>query len=190
MSRTIHDQASSFTVLLSLLAITAGFWPLRAIANYDPTSLAAEVEQFNGGHGHTLRKLSQPPLTENEVIAAIRWSHADPTAISPDLLHHCKRIAMTGQFPSSAKLEILTNFDPGGDFVFKICSIRIRITREDGTSDALIVRNSFVASWTLEEELDRLRAKGVDDDALGQFSDAKRIKNLTRRIEFRRRSQD
>ena len=121
--------------------------------------LADAIKAFNEKAAeHPIGK-DQPPLTEEEAIAAIRaWERPkskDP--VSDEMYEAFKKIAETRTLPPNASFETETGYQPRGAFVFDIWSVRIRMFRPDRSSYGFELRNRIIRSRTLEEELDRVQ---------------------------------
>jgi hypothetical protein len=151
--------------------------------------LVEAISKFNADAKSDRIGVSQRRLDEDEVVAAIRhWNNPD-APISPELLATFKQIAETKILPENAAFEVLTGYDPGGQYVFDVWSVRIRLAREDGSSFAFILRETYIASRTLEEELERLKASWNGERELGQCSVWRRIEELQKRIQNPTKSQ-
>jgi len=74
-------------------------------------------------------------------------------------------------------------YDPGGQHVFDVWSVRIRLAQDDGSSFAFILRETYIASRTLEEELERLKVSWNGERELGQLSVQRRIEELQKRMQ-------
>ena len=148
--------------------------------------LETAIEAFNSKSArHELGK-SQPPLSMEEVVAAIRlWQPGPDTPVSPKLLGVFKQIAESKTLPDRAEFELLTGYDRGGKFVFDVWSVRIRIEREDGSSYAFLIRESVLGSRTLEEEVARIERVIEDKNMermVGGYRIIERVEHLKSRI--------
>src|SRR5690606_15378559 len=104
-----------------------------AMADKDSTPLAAAINEFNA-HYHTLAGQPQPPLTEEEVVAAIRrWkSRRDQAPVSNSEFENFQRIAETRHLPKDVEFEVLGHFQPNEQLDFHIWSVRIVMPRTSG----------------------------------------------------------
>jgi hypothetical protein len=117
--------------------------------------LADAIKAFNEKAATDPIGKDQPPITEEEVMAAIRHSQrpeVDPP-VTAELFAAFKQIATTHALPPNAEFEKLTGYDPGGAYVFDVWSVRIRMSRPDGSSYAFGIREQMIRSRTLEAEL-------------------------------------
>ena len=150
------------------------------------TELDIAIETFNQQATEDPIGAQQPPLTHEEVVAAIRfWDRDDHPEVSDAMVARFKHIAVSNRMPASAAFETITAFDPGGDFVFDTWSVRIRIKRPNGSSYAFVIRERVLASRTLAEELDRLQAFLSDNGIermVGGHRYRERVESLQSRI--------
>lgn len=137
---------------LGCLAVLLGSWLPgpgggRAVGAPDrPTPLADAIRAFNARARDDPIGRDQPPLTEDEVIAAIRWSaRGRAEAAAPADYDTSARIAETRRLPPGAELEVLTGFQPDDDNVFTAWSVRIRIGKAAGDgSYAFPIRDRWI----------------------------------------------
>jgi hypothetical protein len=117
------------------------------------TSLADAVKSFNVTALQNTIGKEQPPLTEEEVIAAIRWSELDreQLPVSDEVYRAFRNIADTRRLPKGSEFEVLTGFEPNQKFVFEAWSVRIRMPKENGTY-AFVIRERMVRSRRIGAE--------------------------------------
>ncbi|MEQ8787753.1 MAG: protein kinase [Pirellulaceae bacterium] len=113
----------------------------------DATPLAAAIHEFNETH-RSLGGVAQPPLTEEEVVATIRFMKArrNELPLTNGEFADFQRIAETRHVPSDVQFELLPNFSPGDGNRYRIWSVRIvlpRTTKPDWTYAAEI-RKQFI----------------------------------------------
>jgi hypothetical protein len=171
-----------FTICLSFTSWRA-IWTDQP-PRHDPVPLIKAVNAFNAKASREPIGQDQSPLTEAEVLAAIRyWKRPKESPVSDELHDAFKRIAETRMLPANADFEFLTGYDPGGAFVFDVWSVRIRMSRPDGSSYAFVIRERLVCSRTLEEEL-RLAEERVQKTPPlpGAYRVKERVENLKARI--------
>jgi hypothetical protein len=166
-------NALSLIVILTLAF--SGFCPLRA-AEPEPdgsTSLADAVESFNEKALQDPIGKEQPPLTEEEVIAAIRWSGLDRNQmpVSDEEYRAFRKIADTRRLPKGSEFEVLTGFEPNQRFVFEAWSVRIRMPKENGTY-AFVIRERMIRSRLIGAEEHKVIEKW-NKTPLGSLSRAK-----------------
>jgi hypothetical protein len=153
-------------------------------ASLETIPLADAMKAFNETAAKDPIGKDQSPLTEEEVIGAVR--HLDRTKDMPvteEMFEAFKQIAETRELPPNAEFESLTGYDPGGDFVFDVWSVRIRMYRPDRSSYAFIIRERMIRSRTIEEEL-VLAEKRLEDfpPVPGKWRVEKRVEDLKARI--------
>ena len=120
----------------------------------DATPLAAAINEFNAAH-RSLDGQEQPPLTEREVIAAIRWwkmsRHEAP--VTNGEFAAFQQIATDRQLPKGAKIEVIGHFRPGDGRDYSIWSVRIVMPRtsKPGWTYAYTIRRRFVGSQPTDD---------------------------------------
>ena len=97
----------------------------------------------------------QPPLTEDEVVAAIRWwkYRRDEAPITNAEFEAFQRIADTRSLPPECKFEVLSNFEPGDGYEYVIWSARTVMPRttKPGWTFAFTIRERFVRSRLIDD---------------------------------------
>jgi hypothetical protein len=95
-------------------------------------SLASAVKHFNAGHSRADGK-KQPPLTEDEVVAAIihRQALRDDEDVSDSLFDRFQNIARTRHLPDGATLEVIPTFGVEGGSTYTIWSIRLTMLQDE-----------------------------------------------------------
>lgn len=150
------------------------------------TSLSEAVAAFNKKSLSDTIGAAQPPMTEEEVVAAILLYECPPNEpVSDELLGSFKKIATSKTLPENASFESLNGYDRGGSHIFDVWSVRIRMERADGSSYAFVLRERVVGSRTLEEELERLNNLIEEEDVkrwVGGYRILERKKDLEARI--------
>jgi hypothetical protein len=146
--------------------------------------LADAIKAFNENAAKDPIGKDQPPLTEEEVIAAIRdWERPKDSPLSDEMYEVFKRIAETRTLPPTAEFEKLTGYDRGGAFILDVWSVRIRMYRPDRSSYAVIIRERMIRSRTLEEELVLAEKRLQDTPPLpGTYRLKERVEDLKARI--------
>ena len=124
----------------------------REVDDPDGVPLAAAVEEFNLSHSRIDGK-RQPPLTEDEVVAAIiHWKQRREEApVTNRIFAAFQRIAETRLMPKEATFEIVKHFQPGDGFMYSIWSVRMVMRKSDreGGTYAYIVRHQFISTMGL-----------------------------------------
>ncbi|QGQ32631.1 serine/threonine protein kinase [Gimesia maris] len=121
----------------------------------DNTPLAAAIHGFNSTH-QSLGGMDQPPLTEQEVIAAIRWmktkrNELDVTNTEFKIL---QKIAEQRQLPEDVGFELLTLFQPDDGYEYLIWSVRLTLPRIENNVPyprySIILRKQYVRSQPID----------------------------------------
>ncbi len=142
------DGGERFTVRERLLKSSAS----EAKPAGEPTSgtsLATAVDRFNARHKKADGQV-QPPLTEEEVIAAIihQQSNREALDVSDSLFAKFQDIARTRVLPEDAELEVISSFGSQGGTEFTIWSIRIKMAQDEkgkeGWTSGFEIRKQFV----------------------------------------------
>lgn len=123
----------------------------------DAVSLADAVSAFNAEAAKNFTGKDQSPMTEEEVVAAIRaWEREEGSPVSDELCHVFKQIAKTRKLPKNAEFEKITGWIPKGDFHYDVWWVRIMFTKEDGSTCSLPIRQRMIRStpcYKVPEEL-------------------------------------
>lgn len=175
-----------FSLILATL-LQPGFAADTQQENTRAVPLLEAIQTFNAESKDDPIGRLQSPLTEEEVIAAIRsWEPGGNSPVSNALLARFKEISVSKELPEGAAFETLTGYDPGGEHVFDVWSVRIRLERADGSSFAFQIRERMIASRTLAQELERLEGLVAANPEMirqiGGYRMADRIESLKRRI--------
>jgi hypothetical protein len=163
---------ASLMAILTFLRASAAVDP----SPNDPMPLAEAITTFNAKAAQDPIGKEQPPLTEEEVIAAIRWSDLDrkQLPVSDQEYRAFRNIADTRRLPKGSEFEVLTGFEPNQKFVFEAWSVRIRMPKEDGTY-AFVIRERMVRSRLIGAE-ERKVIEKWNKSPIGSLSRAKYAK--------------
>jgi RNA polymerase sigma factor (sigma-70 family) len=159
-----------------------------------PSTLAKAVEAFNQEARGIEIGRDQPPLTEDEVVAAIRY-HVDEggTSFKKGSLDDFWTVVGTRDMSAGMRLEHSHLNDLGGDFFYEGWWVRIAIRSDDGRATTIPIRSRVIRSLTLEEAVPWAAAKQAQAIQSGTpegrkmalvFGEA--MKNLKQRIERRK----
>lgn len=114
----------------------------------DATPLAAAINAFNANH-YTLRGILQTPVTQEEVVAAIRWwkTRRHKAPVSHGEFAALQKIADTLELPPGADLEVVPHFRLRDGRNFYVWSVRIVMPRlaRPGSTFAYEIRRQFDA---------------------------------------------
>jgi hypothetical protein len=149
------NKLGQFTFAL-LTAAFVGLGHSRA-AESSPdgsASLAKAIAGFNASASENPIGAEQPPLTEDEVIAAIRWwdFHRKDAPMSDQEYRALRNIAESHQLPPGAEFEVLTGFEPNDEITFDAWSVRIRMPRPNGGTYAFVIRERMIRSRLIGAE--------------------------------------
>ena len=115
------------------------------------TSLAEAIRAFNArAKGDVIGK-DQSPLTEDEVIAAIRWSllEKDKLPVSDKTRQALSRVIEMRELPPGFELEVLTDFIPDSRMEVTKWSVRLRIPAEPNGTTCVSIREVNLGSRTI-----------------------------------------
>jgi hypothetical protein len=127
--------------------------------------LAAAIDTFNESSRRNPIGMHQPPLNQEEVIAAIRWwsTRREQVPLTDADFNTFQAIATTRRIPKQAEFEVLTGFQPNETHYFDAWSVRIRLTRSDGTgSYAFIIRDRWLRVREIDERSIAWGPKGAN----------------------------
>jgi hypothetical protein len=145
-----------FLASVLVLAVTG------AMASAEPSStpgvpLQKAIADFNAQAALDPIGKDQPPLTEEEVLAAIRLAEPSDFPAAPVFTFQAfKQIATTRSLPRDASVDLLTGIDPGNDFVFDVWYVRIMLPKEEGGSYSFTIRNRIIRARPVREVADEL----------------------------------
>lgn len=114
------------------------------------TSLASAVARFNSRNTQAAGQ-KQPPLTEDEVVAAILYtrSHREDYDVSDTLFDRFQAIASRRYLSDDAKLEVIPTFGVEGGSEYTIWSIRLTLAKDEpgreGETYGFLIREQFVS---------------------------------------------
>jgi hypothetical protein len=111
-------------------------------------SLAEAVRMFNARAAENSIGKSQPPLSEDEVIAAIRWLLLDSKKLPvlDKTLQSLRSIPDSCEFPSEFDLAFMTDFQADSRTAFTKWSVRLRIPAEPRGTTEIVIRDRMIAA--------------------------------------------
>ncbi len=124
--------------------------PLLNASLDDGTQLRAAIKRFNARFNQA-NGVKQPPLTENEVVAAIvhHQTKRDEADVSDSLFEKFQQIAKTRYLPEGVSLEVIPTFGVEGGSTYTIWSVRIKMFQDEpgkeGWTYAFEIREQFVS---------------------------------------------
>ena len=115
--------------------------------------LAEAVRRFHARYATDLIGKDQPPLTEAEVLAAIRWAMTDRAKllVADDTFRTLGRVVETRWLPDNFELEAETGYQPNNSVTFDVWSVRLRIPggpNLTGTT-CISIRENILGSRTI-----------------------------------------
>ena len=126
-----------------------------ATATADSVPLAAAIRELNDAHQRDPVGKDQPPLTEEEVVAAIRWwkHRRNEAPVTNAEFEAFQQIADARALPPGFTFEVLPNFEPGDGYEYVIWSVRIVMQRtaKPGWTFAFDIRERFVSSSLIDD---------------------------------------
>lgn len=155
--------------------------PATSPASYAATPLAEAVRRFNERAGEDQVGKHQPPLTVDEVVAAVRWTlrHAhegNAARLGEGTRRQLADLAENGSFPADFELEKANGYEPDDRVVFTVWSIRIRVPSSAGGTTCVTVREQMIASRVMGDEerkfLAQWREKERARGGIGSFERA------------------
>ncbi|MFN3650114.1 MAG: hypothetical protein ACK47B_11095 [Armatimonadota bacterium] len=108
---------------LHLAAAAAGLAALNAEARAEdelPLPLGEAVEAFNRRAAADPVGRTQPPLTEDEVVAAIRGWMRERVEVTDNVFARFQRVAETGRLPEGAEFRFITGWGGFRGFDFEV----------------------------------------------------------------------
>ncbi len=149
------------------------------------TSLSDAIKALNTKAAHNPIGKDETPITEPEVIAAIRAAKRPEDSVVTDKMFAAfKKIAETKQMPPGAELEAVGGpWDPGGSFVYDVWWVRLQMPKEANGTYSFVIRERFIRSRTLQEEIDQLEPKPGEEQPVDGGRTQERINDLKALLE-------
>jgi RNA polymerase sigma factor (sigma-70 family) len=148
-------------------------------------SLSDAIKALNTKALHNPIGKDETPITEPEVIAAIRAAKRPEDSVVTDKLFDAfKKIAETKQLPPGAELQAVGGvWDPGTEFVYDVWWVRLQMPKEANGTYSFVIRERFIRSRTLQEEIDQLEPKPGEEQPVDGGRTQERINDLKALIE-------
>ena len=177
----LHSTISG--MILSLASL--GTFSTAGPSDDASTPLGEAVKAFNTEAAKDPTGNEQLPLTEDEVIAAIRfWKREKDSPVSNQLQDTFKEVAETRKVPANARFEVLKGLDPGGEFLFYGWWVRLQMRKPDGGTYSFPIRERLVRSVPLEERIRELEKTLRETPPLpGKYRLEDYLKQLEARLE-------
>lgn len=107
-------------------------------------TLSDAVREFNKQHGNHPVGKTQPPLTEDEVIASIRWALRERVSLSEADLHELKKIVADRRLTKGWQFEVMTDFELIDGQHLRAWSIRLSLLRPDEKGCSHSIRHRWL----------------------------------------------
>jgi hypothetical protein len=155
------------------------------------TPLREAIERYNRMAREDVLGHEQPPLTQQEVVAVIRFLNRNEVRdVSDEQFQIFKNITETRELPPGADFEVLRGWDPGKDFLFEGWSVRLIFLNPDGGTHGFPIRTRMMRSIPLEDEIERLKKVLADNQpGPGTYRIENRVKELEQRL-VKKRQRD
>jgi RNA polymerase sigma factor (sigma-70 family) len=169
-----------------------------ATPNKESLSLLGKaVDDFNQNAITSAVGRDQPPLTEDEVIAAIRFYSDDNPGTIKGALDDFRMVSEKRDMPPGMRFVNHNMDDRLGDFVYEVWLIQIQMPNKRGGDSMIPIRSRVIRSLTLEEAIKyanekRLAASrtGTPEGRKTAFQMEEYIKSLEQRIRQRVKPND
>jgi hypothetical protein len=122
-----------------------------------PVLLVDAIRDFNKQAAKDPIGKAQPPLTEDEVVAFIRWTARRVLEFSDDERQQFRDIAEKGFLPPGWRFESVTNLGGGDRDTFRVWSVGLNVDRPDGS---LVIRSQFL--WPMDANGQPVELADVD----------------------------
>ena len=156
---------ASVAVLVAFVAVTVY---ARDDDTASPNSLKVAVEGFNTEtRTHPIGK-SQLPLTEDEVIAAIRgWIPEHTPGVTDDVYEQFQQIAESRELPEGASLSFCPGWTGYRGYTFKVWWIDLSIKTGENTGYTFRIRDQKISSrkMTPDELAEMERSSRLSSDS-------------------------
>jgi RNA polymerase sigma factor (sigma-70 family) len=156
------------------------------------SSLGKAVDDFNQNAMTSAIGRDQPPLTEDEVIAAIRFYSDENPGTIEGALDDFRLVSEKRDMPPGMELVNHQMDDRDGDFAYEVWLIQIQMPNKRGGHSMIPIRSRVIRSLTLEEAIKYADAKRVAASQSGTpegrktaFAMEEYIKSLEYRIRQR-----
>jgi len=147
-----------FVFVMGLASVLALNFVAAALATLaGPTPLADAVQTFNALVAKDPIGQQQPRLTEDAVIAAVRWAALDRKRLEVSDKNYAalKALPSEGKLPEGFSLEYQTGYEPDDETSFEVWSVRLRVPggpHEGGTTCVPIVERAISSRLIGEQE--------------------------------------
>ncbi|TWU12097.1 Serine/threonine-protein kinase PrkC [Symmachiella macrocystis] len=161
-----NDQSRYFRDRGDGVGVPYGYDPDLGPASGETKPLSDAIGEFNQRQKQHPNGKGQPPLTEDEVVASIRWAGMvkKPSDLSGKHLQQFREIAKKRSLPSDWRFEFVTELDGVGRERFEVWSIRLVLNRQNGKMYSHNVRTQHL--WQLDLDGGKLNLPEPDASSL------------------------
>lgn len=158
------------SIALASLALFFAACPLWADDTRKEISLSLAVREFNQRTSQQRNALGQLPLTEDEVVAAIRcWHAAENPPLSEEMQARFREVAESQVMPPDAYLAVVqVSLERG--FHYEVWKVLLTIQNGQKPGAILRIRDQLISSRKIrpeeQRELDRVRQSALDAAAV------------------------
>jgi len=182
-------NTATLLVFISLAAAAFGLEPPQPSPEVW-TPLAEAVRAFNQRAAEDSIGKEQPALTEDSVIAAIRWEMRDrkKLLVSDETFRTLEEITRTRALPKRFELEKQRGYEPDDRVTFDVWSVRLRIPGGTlpGGSTCITIEEKMIGSRLIGEEERKVIHKWSDmERARGGIGSFERVEWMRRYHEER-----
>lgn len=137
-----------FALALAIAVLMLGY---RAFHGQEGTAnrrdLKSAIEGFNEAASRNLIGKAQPPLTEEEVVSAIRgWQPELTPGATDSIYEQFQKIAESGELPEGAELKYCTGWTGYRGYHFQVWWVDLSIKTGERTGFTFRIRNQFMKS--------------------------------------------
>lgn len=117
--------------------------------------LSAAIKSFNDSHGR-LGGINMPPVTEYEVIAAIRFwkTQRAKLDVTDAEFKQLQEVANVRALPPGAELSIITHFEPGDGNKYLIWSLRLHLKKLESGAQFPMFGDVFRTHYVKVQRID------------------------------------
>jgi hypothetical protein len=158
----------SVVIFVGFLALAvSNFAADKPPAESSTTSLADAVKEFNESFRVKHAGKDQPPLTEDEVVAAIRgWVREFTPPVTDEVYDAFQKVAETRVLPKGAKIDMINGWKGYRGFSFDVWWIDLRMPVGEKSGYAFRIRSRTMSSRPLnEEEKQQIENQRIKDEA-------------------------
>lgn len=133
--------------LLTITIIVASSAFAVQVDTAETTSLAMAVMEFNAKtRNHSIGK-SQLPLTDDEVVAAIRgWIPKQTPGVTDEIYKQIQEVAESRELPKNTSLSFCSGWTGYRGYAFKVWWVDLTIMNSDKTGYTFRIRDQKISS--------------------------------------------